>query len=82
MEIDPNKLLWLERGMDSNKVRDKRFNPKFTATEEVTSLLRHPLRVGYHERSPASPNLHKGRLVLTKRTPQRRGNTNVLRCST
>jgi hypothetical protein len=77
-----NNLLRLERGMNSNKVRDKRFNLKFTPTNLSTSPLRYPLRVGYHEEPLASPNPHKGRLVLTKRTPQRRGNTNILGCST
>jgi hypothetical protein len=68
-----NKLLRLEKRDELNQAQDKRFNPKFTSTKEAMSLLMIPQREGYHEEPLASPNLHKGRLVFTKNTPQRRG---------
>jgi hypothetical protein len=60
----------------------QKFYPKFTSTKEATSPLRFPQRKGYHEEPLASPNPHKGRLVLTKKSPQRMGNTNIPGCST
>jgi hypothetical protein len=56
--------------------------PKFTFTKKATSPLRFPQREGYHEEPLASPIHHQGKLVLTKKTPQRRGNINVPGCST
>jgi hypothetical protein len=76
------KLLGLEKGDELKQARDKWINLKFTPTKEATSLLRYPLRVGYHKEPLASPNPHKGSLVLPKRNPQRMGNTNDPGCST
>jgi hypothetical protein len=56
--------------------------PKFTSSKKATSPLRFPQREGYHKEPLASPIHHKGKLVLTKKTPQRRGNTNIPGCST
>jgi hypothetical protein len=58
--------------------RDKGFNPKFTSTKEATSLLRILRRVGYHQGPLASLNPHKGRLVLTKNSPQSRGEIQMI----
>jgi hypothetical protein len=55
---------------------------KFTFTKKATSPLRFPQRESYHAEPLTSPIHHKGKLVLTKKTPLRRGNTNVPGCST
>jgi hypothetical protein len=81
-EIDPKLASRVEKGDELKQARDKQINLKFTPIKGATSPLRYPLRVGYHKEPLASPNPHKGRLVLTKRNPQRMGNTNVPGCST
>jgi hypothetical protein len=68
-----NKLLGLANCKELKQARDKRFNLKFTPTKDATSSLTIPQREGYHQETLASPNPHKGRLVLTKNSPQRRG---------
>jgi hypothetical protein len=77
-----NKLLGLEEGMNSSKQE---------TSELIRSLLPQRklcLRWGSHKGRAitksrfSSSNSHKGKLVLTKRNPQRMGNTNVPGCST
>jgi hypothetical protein len=67
-----NKLLGLAKIEELKQVRDKGFNQKFNSTKEATSPLRIPQREGYHQEHHGSSNPHKGRLVVTKNSPQRR----------
>jgi hypothetical protein len=80
MEIDPNIDSRVKGGDELKQARDKRINLKFTLTKEATFALRIPQREGYHQ-EPLFVS-HKGKSVLTKRNPQRIGNTNVFGCST
>jgi hypothetical protein len=74
LEIELKQVLGLEKDKEFKQANgDTKFNPKFTPIKEAMSPLRIPQRGAITKSLFSSPNRHKGKLVLTKNSPPRRG---------
>jgi hypothetical protein len=80
--LEHNQII--DRAKTSSRVRERdkefkqaketqAFNPKFTPTKDDTSPLRSHKGRAITKSLFSSSNPHKGRLVLTKNSPLRRG---------